>query len=213
MIPRADRVLIVASGPSVEGAPLHRVPSDVHIIAVNGAVIFCPRVDSFFSLDPSTQVRALLRSRRPGVAYYLAVPDDYGMPRARMESHRPPREAGVTFLRRVAGSDGPYGSKFGLADDPDAIHTGNSAYGALGLAWHMKPARVAILGVDGTNTGYAYLPGDPRPQFSHLAELFASTAPQLEAAGVSVRNGSPESVVTCWPRSSATVAIDWICSP
>lgn len=209
MAPPKPRVLIVAAGPSVEGVDLSMVPPRVTVIAVNGAIRFTPKVDVWFTLDPSTPNRALLRERRPGVRYVMAVPDDYGSPGAAVQAHRAPRDPGVTYLRRVSG-DGPWSARPGLVEDRGAIHTGNSAWGALGYAYHLRPGKIGLLGVDGTSGGYAYLSGAPRPQFDHLPDLFASALPQLQAAGVSVRNGSPESRVVCFPRVTPSALLRWL---
>lgn len=209
MTQRALRVLIVATGPSAAGVDLSDIPRRVHVIVVNDAITWCPIVDSFFTLDPSDHVRGLLADRRDGVRYYMAVPDDYGTPDARIVSHRPAPEIDVHFLRRIEG-DGAYRAAAGLSVDPAGVHTGNSAYGALGLAFHMGARRVAFVGLDGTTDRYAYRDGRPRTDFDHLPGLFASAVPQLEAAGVAVRNGSPESRVTCWPRVEGDAAVRWV---
>jgi len=207
--PPKPTVLIVATGPSVEGVDLSRIPPRVLVVAVNGAIQWLPRADVWFSLDPSATVRALAATPRPGVRYVMAVPDDYGTPVARLRGHREPREPHVTYLRRVNG-DGPWNARATLSEDTSAIHTGNSAWGALGYAYHLRPGKVGLLGVDGTSERYAYDTGAPRNQFDHLPDLFASAVPQLAAAGVRVRNGSPASCVTCFPRVSPSALLRWL---
>jgi hypothetical protein len=205
---RADRVLIVCTGPSVENIAFPPLPG-VTTIVVNGALEWHPAPDIFFSLDPSNYVRRLVRHRPARVAAYLAVPGDYGTPGARVVAHRDAPERGVTYLRRSTGG-GYLGACYRLSDDPRAIHTGNSAWGALGLAWHMGAARVAFLGLDGTTDRYAYLPGCPVTSFDHLPGLFESSVPQLEARGVLVVNGSRRSCVTCFPRLEASETFGWL---
>ena len=205
-----DRILIVASGPSVQGVDLTAVPPRVHVIAVNGAIEWCPVVDSFFSLDPSPYVRRLVRTPRPGVHYYMAVPDSYGERDAPCISHRDAPDAHITYLRRLVGG-GYLSARNALSEDPGAIHTGNSGWGALGLAYHMRPRKVALLGVDANGAGHAYVDIPQRPgELDHLPLLFASACDQLEARGIQVRNGSPESNVTCWPRVDANAALRWL---
>ena len=98
-----------------------------------------------------------------------------------------------------------------LSEDPGAIHTGNSGWGALGLAYHMRPRKVALLGVDANGAGHAYADIPQRPgELDHLPLLFVSACGQLEARGIQVRNGSPESNVTCWPRVEANAALRWL---
>lgn len=179
----------------------------VLVIAVNGAIEWCAAADWFFSLDPSAYVCGLVARPRDGVKYHMAVPDSYGTRLAPLKRHRAPRLEHVTYLRRLTGN-GVRGARPGLSEDPGAINTGNSAYGALGLAYHQRPDRIAMLGVDGTNHSYAYLPGRPGWSLTHLPGLFASALPQL--AGIEVINGSPESRVDCFPRVSPEAALAWL---
>jgi hypothetical protein len=205
----AERVAIIASGPSLRGVEL-RVPRGVRMIAVNSAVCHLAFAPHFwFTLDPSPANRAIMAcaSRLPQIAFYAAVPPQYGSPAARRSMRAPPEE-GVNFLGRLEGLGGHYPPP-GLSTDPRFIHTGNSAYGALGLAFLMGAKRIALLGVDGTSSGYAWGPGSPK-DLRHLPALFASAAPQLLEAGVEVIVGSPRSAVDCWPRVRPEDALDWI---
>jgi len=179
----------------------------VLVIAVNGAIEWCDAADWFFSLDPSIYVCGLVQRPRTGVKYHMAVPDTFGTRRAPLRRHQAPRLVHVTYLRRLTGK-GVRGARPRLSEDSGAIHTGNSAYGALGLAYHQRPARIALLGVDGTNSGYAYLPGRQGGSLGHMPALFASAVPQL--AGIEVINGSPASRVDCFPRVSPEAALAWI---
>lgn len=205
-----ERILIVGTGPSVEGVD---IPTDLpaHIIAVNGAIEWLPRADSFFSLDPSYYVRSLLQKRRDGTVYYVAVPEDYGQPDARVFSHRRPADSGVVYLRRIVGS-GLRGACYGLSEEEDAIHTGNSLYGALGLAYLMRPKKIAILGLDGTQRNYAFRRDGPRLSFEHLPDLFASALPQMQACGIEIMNGSMKSLIRCFPRCKGGGALEWLIS-
>ena len=101
-------------------------------------------------------------------------------------------------------------SKPGLAEEPSYIHTGNSAYGALGLAYHLRGAQVAFLGLDGTQAPYRVAPGAPRTSMAHLPALFASALPQLRGRGTSVVNGSPNSRVTCFPVMRPQEVLKWM---
>ncbi|HEX9647075.1 MAG TPA: hypothetical protein VGB88_06225 [Alphaproteobacteria bacterium] len=217
----ARRVAVLACGPSVRGldlAALARATSDgIQVILVNRAIgwlpMGCAAGVSWFTLDPDPAMRAIMAHPAPGVAYYAAVPDDYGQPNARWLRHRAPAEPAVSYLRRLTG-DGPWQCHYGLSDDPRAIHTGNSAWGGLGVAWHKVraagDARIALFGVDGTDEPYAYGQGRPRRPLDHLPDLFASALPQLYARGVEVINGSAASLITCFPRSSTGEALAWL---
>ena len=219
---RAERVLIVAAGPSQRSLPMGAIASvaaaGVHVISVNAALAWAATsmmpASSWFTLDPDPRTLPLMREpywRResgPAVDFYAAVPEDYGDPNARVEYHRtePPPE--VTYLHRVAG-DGPLSCRYGLSEDPAAIHTGNSAWGALGLAYLMGAQLIAFLGLDGTRSRYAY--GSGRPGcLAHLPELFRSSLPQLNRHRVRVLNGSPASRITCFPCVTPEAALAWI---
>lgn len=210
---RMSRVLIVCNGPSAEGVTLPTLPGRAHVIAVNGAINWLPHVNSFFSLDPSEYVRGLLRKRRPDVVYWLAVPDDYGMPTARLKQHRRPAEPWVNYLHRKTG-DGFRGACPTLSGRFGDIHTGNSGYGALGLAYLMRARKIAFIGLDGGGDRYVFMPADgplkPCPPFDYLPDLFASAVPQLDGTGVQVVNGSPDSAIDCWPRMDPSAAVEWL---
>lgn len=207
----AAHVAIVGSGPSMDGVQL-ALPSHVRVIAVNHAILHVPRADMFFTLDARGGIRRLLAARRAGVTYYAAVRGDYGHPQAAHRDLRAPAEPHVTFLRRMDGPLEPLRGCPRLSESPFSIHGGNSAYGALGLAYLMGARRIALFGVDGKG-GYAWGPGAPLQDLSGLGELFASALPQLAARGAEVVVGSPDSVVDCWPRMTPAEAAAWLVSP
>ena len=217
----ARRVVVLACGPSVRGLDLAALAratwAGVQVIAVNRAIGWlpatCDGMVSWFTLDPDAAMRMIMGRPVPGVRYYAAVPDDYGQPDARLVRHRAPAEHAITYLRRLT-DDGPWQCRYGLSDDGQAIHTGNSAWGGLGVAWHKVrtggAARIALFGLDGTAEPYAYGQGRPRRSLDHLPDLFASALPQLHERGVQVINGSPESRVTCFGRCSPGAAFAWL---
>jgi hypothetical protein len=201
------KIAIVASGPSAHEIAL---PEDVHVIAVNGAIDWIERADSWFTLDPSPENVRRMKRPRPGVQYYAAT--DHTCPplpqhvrrlrRVRANAPEPKDRASAEWLlwRNSAA--------LGLAPGPTSINTGNSAYGALGLAFHMRPKLIALFGVDGTTDGRCE--GGSSGDLRHLPLLFASACPQLAAAGITVLNGSPESRVGCFPKTLREVALRWI---
>lgn len=210
---RAERVAILASGPSLRGIDPDQIAraraAGVHVIAINASLAWFPEVDSWFTLDPDARMLPFMTAARPGVARFVAVPGDYGTRRARVAYHRiaPPR--GITYLHRLSGN-GPFSALYELSEKDDAINTGNSAYGGLGLAYHMAPARLGLFGVDASNERYAFGRGRPKLSLKHMPDLFASALPQLEARGIEVVNGSPGSGVACFPRMPAPAALDWL---
>lgn len=212
---RADRIAIVGSGPSageIDASVFNDLDTvGVHIIAINRALNWLPVAHSWFTLDPDDRIRPLMERRRPGVDYYAAVPDDYGRPDAKIAYHRHTPAKGICWLHRIAG-DGVLSAKDRLSERRGAIHTGNSVWGGLGLAYLMRPQKVAFVGLDATNEPYAHGGGAPRTRFDHLPQLFASALPQLARRGVKIRNGSRHSRVTCFRRCEPLWALDWLCS-
>lgn len=218
-----DNVIIVGGGPSATMFR-HTYPS-VPVIAVNAAVAWSRRADFFFTLDPSPANRRLMREQRPDCAYYAAVPDDYGSPSAAHSGMRAPAEKGVTFLHRltkewtspldvyaIANCGGDPGARWSacdrLATRRDSIHTGNSAYGALGLAFHMMPRRIALY-VDATQETRVD-GGTPGP-LNHLPYLFLSAIPQLEEAGIDVRVPTRSNLIG-FPKHTEQELLSWISS-
>lgn len=208
---RAERILIVATGPSAEALDLSLVEKaagqGVTVIAVNGAIEWLPVAHVWFTLDPGPINRPRMRNRRAGVEYYAAVPDDYGTPFAEHSCHRGPAEDGVTFLRRRCGAVRPGTA---LSDDPGIIVSGNSAFGAMQVGWLMGGQRFAMIGVDGTREPYAHGSRRPTWNFLHLPGLFRSCGPQLKERGAEVRNGSPQSIVRCFRRCRPNEAVEWV---
>lgn len=198
---RRHAVLIVADGPSAAVMRTMQVPQEIYVIGVNGAAHWLPRVDAFFTLDPCLRQRWIMRNQRPGVRYFAAVPSKYGSAFAQ-PAHRGPRERNVTFLRRVTG-DGPLGSAPGMNPDPECINTGNSAWGALGIAHHMKARRIGIVGVD-ANKGPRVSGGRPN-DLTHLPWLFRTYDGPAE-----VLNGSPRSALECFEKRSAHDVVQWL---
>lgn len=207
---RAERVLILATGESVKEVPLDalaRVSPAVHIIGVNGAIEWAPRLDSWATIDMDYRNRQRVKEPRAGLVYYACVPNDFGNPKARHIAHRAPAEPHITYLRQVGPQAGK-SSRYPLAEDPGACSLGNSTYGALNVAYHMKPKRVVILGLDGGG-GYAHNVGKPG-RLNHLRILFLMATKQVHKAGIQLVVGNPRSIVRCWPTLRPNDALAWI---
>lgn len=209
----AERILIIANGPSLRTLRLAAVGQlrarGVSVLAVNATLPYLPDAHFWFTLDPSRRLVRMASIARPGCRYFMAVPDDYGRPDARVTYHRIRPLKSPTYLRRMTGPLA-YSAALGLSEEPGGIHTGNSAYGALGLAYHMRPRRIAFLGLDGTQAGYGFGPGSPRGSLAHLPALFASALGQLTGRAIEVINGNPASLVDCFPRVEPADALQWI---
>lgn len=206
---RADTVVIVAMGPSVQEVDLRVIPESAHVIAVKRAIYRIPRADSWITVDANGRTRGttMLHPPRREVTYWAAVPPDFGTPGAMRFAHRPPPEPGIRWLRRVDG--GPTGRPR-LAEDPSEIHSGNSAYGALGLAYHMRPRRIVLLGVDLTQQTYGLETGRPRGSLAHVPALFDSAREQLRARGIRVVSASHHGRLRCFPIKPWREALEWL---
>lgn len=169
------RIAIVAGGAS---ARAFEYRPGITVIAVNGAIDWIEHADYFFTLDMSPANAQRCANQRPHTIYCAALPEP------------DPAPAGVLKYIRVAKrgveprvKDTPrwwlwrYSAVLGLNTRPGYINTGNSAYGALGLAYHAKPEKVALFGVDGDKN--QRVEGGYSKNLSHLSLLFSSAAKQI----------------------------------
>lgn len=195
----------MGTGPSIETVDVELLEhsADV-IIAVNGAI---HRVNChyWFTLDLSPENLRIINNPLPGVQYVVA------------HHKRTPKH--VKKLGRVAethvfkppADDTPeyylwrYGAVLGLQENPSLISTGNSAYGALNFAYHLRPDRVALFGIDGIRNTRSR-----SDNLSHLPLLFASTLQQLQRAEIGVINGSLISRIGCFDKLSPDEACAWL---
>lgn len=190
----STRAIIVASGPSAKN---FTPPPGVTIIAVNGAIEWLSRADHFFTLDPSAANIARLHNRRDGVTYHAAglnspvagVMAYHRLARRGLE----PQEKGSPewWLWR-------WSAVCGLSENKNEIHSGNSAYGALGLAYHLGFEKVALIGVDATHQ--PRVEGRRSNNLSHLPLLFASARPQIDVVSCGQLTGIPQLSLESWYR-------------
>lgn len=200
----------MATGPSVElltRAQLNAVHQDVCVIAVNGAHDWLPRANVWSTIDLSKRNRDRIAVARPGVTYYGCAPKDYGSPEAVNPAHRKPQEPHLVCLRPL-GPKMVAGVRYPLAEDPGHCTLGNSTYGAVNVAYHMRPKRIAILGLDGKG-GYAHAQGKPG-SLGHLHGLFIMARAQLADAGIELVVGNPHSLVRCFPTLAPAETLNWI---
>ena len=191
---KGHRAVIVGSGPSARG---FEPPDDVAIIAVNGAIDWLARADYFFTLDPSPSNIYRLHNPLAGVHYSAAVPESIVLP-----PHVARYERISTRGNEPVHHNSPewwlwrWSAVKGLSDRPGHIHSGNSAYGALGLAYHLGFTNIALVGVDGTN--------DPRVEgghpdnLSHLPLLFASVLNQINVVSCGFLTGLMQQSLEDW---------------
>lgn len=165
------RAVIVASGPSGQGFEL---PPGVVVIAVNGAIDWLPRVDHWFTLDPSEANLRRMASPRDGVVYHAALPSSHPAVGGHVRRYQRVAARGP----EPADKNSPYwwlwrwSAVCGLSATSGRIHTGNSAWGALQLAHHLGATKVALVGVDASSE--PRIEGGRPGNLSHLPLLFDS---------------------------------------
>jgi hypothetical protein len=188
-------VAIVATGPSV--LKHQDITADI-IIAVNGAIkLVTPHI--WFTVDPSPLNLYLIQRPVPGVEYICG-----------WDQKHEGRVFLPYYVKKVARKNvsahvgGPILSSqkhimakvTGLSEDPGTVNSGNSAFGALNWAYHMRPEEIHLYGVDGTQEDRAT--GGKPGKLRHLPDLFESAVLQLKKAGIRVINMNPESRVRCF---------------
>lgn len=205
-----DNIIIVGSGKSLTGFDFNRLRGLGTIITVNDTGRYIPFADMWFTLDPwglnGPQIPPNFQGK-----LYAAVPEDYGTPTAQSAQHRVVPDSRITFLHRLRshnkiGVSSETAYKLGLSEDTSCINTGNSGYGALNLAYHFRPKRILLLGIDGT-IGYHYQSTKTNRPLTYLPIMFESAKPQLERAGIELINGSVNSEITAYPRFAVDDAI------
>jgi hypothetical protein len=169
--------IIVAGGPSAAVMKNFRVDKrKIAVIAVNGALDWLPWFDFFFTLDPTKVNRKRIRTYRHGAKYYIAYPKGkILLPSyvSRLDRYSP--EASRTA---VLDENGKYTCAIGLNINPNIINSGNSAFGALGLAYHLGFEKVGLIGVDANNA--PRVDGGYSRDLSHLPDLFESAMHQID---------------------------------
>lgn len=192
------RVVIVASGQSAKG---FIPPDDVTVIAVNGAIEWLSRADYWFSLDPSKVNLERVCNPRQGVDYHMAVGAETGLP-----SHC------TRWIRYSERGDEPekntidwwlwrWSAVKTLCENKPFIHTGNSAWGALGLAYHLGAEKVMLVGVDADSN--PRVEGGIPNNLCHLPELFNSAIGQIDF----INCGNMESDV---PKMTIDEGLKWL---
>ena len=181
-------IIIVGSGKSALG-----FKPDVYtpIIAVNGAIDWIERANYWFTLDPSPANLHRIHNKKKGVDYRCALPRDM------MNNFI--TDTDLLVYERISKTyadvdkNSPdywfkrWGCISGLSEDKSKIHTGNSAYGALGLAYHLGYTKVLLVGVDGTQC--ERIEGGKPNNLSHLPKLFQSAKHQIKIKTISDLQG------------------------
>lgn len=209
---KPEKIVIVASGPSLTGFDFDKLRNKgYYIICVNRAAEVVTFADAWFTLDPHGFGKTQLPKFPFTGKLFAAVPEDFGLKNARILDHQciPPKN--VTYLHRMVWHSDPNLTEedylsWGLNEDTRCINTLNSGYGAFGLAYHYRPKKILLLGLDASH-GYFYDPSCMTRSLNHLPPIFRSTLPQIEKAGIEVINGSLHSKIDCFPRCTPNSAI------
>lgn len=204
------RAVIVGSGRSAEGLAPKR---DTIVIAVNGAIEWLRRVDHWFSEDASVENkrRFALHESMPGTQFHVA--GDLWLPLVFGETLDAEPAANVTHWRSINSHgtaaepkevDTPnwwlwhYGARYGINKFPGCINSGNSAWGALGLAWHLGIRDVALAGVDADQE--PRIEGGVPGNLSHLPRLFKSALPDMRVVSCGHMGGIPQMSFREWSK-------------
>lgn len=206
-----DTVIIVGSGPSLKGFDFNKLRDLGTIITINDSVKGVPFADIWFTLDPWGLNGPQLPKAPFKGTMYAAVSEDYGTHSAQIANHRVTPDPRIIFLHRLrshnkVGVSSETAYKLKLSEDPSCISTGNSGYGAFNLAYHYRPKKILLLGIDGS-VGYYYTDKSKNRPLTYLPKMFASTVPQIGESGIKVINGSVNSAITAFPRFTVEDAL------
>ena len=192
------KIIIVCSGASSEG---FTPPEDCTVIAVNNTINWLSRADYFFTLDPIFHELFNPENRREGVEYCIAFPRKF--PNCTMYDR-----ITDTSETAVHGHTGTMKGKRGLSDN--GISNGNSAYGALNLAYLFGFDKLVFIGLDagGKRHKSEKHPEHPK-EYIHLKELFDSALEQVKGR---VINASPKSKLGTFPKMNHQDAMEWLFS-
>ena len=222
---RHDKVLIIGGGESLIDFDWDLLKKFKGvIITVNNVVYHIPRADYWITVDPMSHgkpQRAMV-DRVDGVYYFCAYPDIKKFP---FDAKFYKTVNGIHYLERIFPED--YSGKlnipkvgdYSLQEDKDKITTGNSCYGALGLAYHFEAKKIAMIGVDGYGYGHWYNKLDPYSSgwkdkegdyLARIPPIYASSVKQFKKRKTEVVLGSPDSPIDCFDKMSPEEAIKWL---
>lgn len=177
------------------GFDVARLKGDWHVLTVKEMVFDLPFADCGFGLDLGWMKRRQKDFAGLSVPVVLAIPNDSSLPMV-----LPDEAPHITFIEQCRGET--------FSDDPAVLHAGgNSGFAAINLAYLLKARLVVLFGFDYAkkdglhhyenarytgNNSHNYWPGWGRK--------FASALPQIERAGMTVLNASPESSVDVFEK-------------
>lgn len=198
-----EKIFIVGSGPSAKDVDFSKLKQAGYCIAVNDVGRDFTNADAWFTLDPWGLDQQLSKSFR-GIPY-AAVPEAFGTKSAISLDHRVRPTKKFNYLLRVPQnfdiSSIRRHAEWGLNEDPRCINSGNSGFGALNLAFHMRPKLIALVGIDAT-AGYYFNRSKQTRPLNHLPPLFASATTQLQRENIKVVDCSMRGKLDCFDKVS-----------
>ena len=211
---KATKIVIVGSGTSLKGFDFNRLNrDDYYTISINDSVKGVPFANAWFTLDPWGLEGPQLPKEPFAGKLFAAVPQDYGRRDAKNPAHRVVPKREITYLQRLISNNleeqqsTDMAFLLNLAEDVRCISTGNSGYGAFNIAYHLRPQKILLLGLD-AGMGYFYTPSKSNRPLSYLPRMFNSTQKQIEEANIEVINGSKNSKILTYPRFSIDEALE-----
>jgi len=218
VIQRHDKVLIIGGGESLIGFDWSLLNKwNGVIVTVNNVIKHIPRADYWITVDPTKGgvVQDNMSNRKEGCYYFACYPQITDENREWY-----PTEEGIHYLERIVPEKPEEGiGDFSLQEDRDKITTGDSCYGALGLAYHFEAKLIVMLGVD-ANGGYGhwYDTSDPynkgwKGKFAkyqeNIPKIYRQSVEQFKKRGTVVINGSPLSSIDCFDKMTPEEAIQY----
>jgi hypothetical protein len=188
-----ETCVILGGGPSLVQADVDAVRGKARVLAIKeagacslpGRPPMAPWADVLYACDPKYWKYEQGAPGFAGLKYALA-PQTTPWP-------------GVQVLRDTGHE--------GLELQPDGLRTGhNSGYQAVNLAVHLGCARLVLLGFDmwpgpdGQHNWFGRHPNHVVSPYAIFLARFATVAPALTAAGVTVLNASRRTVMNAFPR-------------
>jgi len=215
---KADRAIIIGGGESLRGYDF-RETTDFPgaVITVNNCIFHLPRADYWMTVDPMWQnePQPALKHKRYTTYYYCAFPDlendKWSVPfyTTTRRTH---------YLERIVPDDE---DSYQLQEDKKKITTGDSIYGAIGLAYHMGVKKILLLGVDVYGYGHWYDRNSPYNAYKQkddkfdeykakVIKIYRQCVPQLKARGIDILNGSEYSKIDAFKKDNLKNGLKWI---
>lgn len=199
----SDKIVVIASGPSLTGVDIAACMGRARVLAVNDCYRVAPWADWLYACDWDWWKAAPRGELRPNyeISKHVMTGERWTRDRAAAD------EFGLHFIE---SRDLP-----GLSTDPKIIHEGeNGGYQAINLAVHFRrhrDERIVLLGFDMTGTSHWF---GSHPQglcdatdFSERRHHFDQLARDLASLGVDVVNASRETGLDQFRRATLEEAL------